>query len=128
MTPDLTGKAVLVTGAARGIGAETARRLAGRGARLALAGLEPERLRELAAALGPAHLAVEADVTDTDAVRDAVAAAVTHLGGLDVVVANAGIANHATVAVSPAEALLRTIDVNLAGVVRTISAALPHLV
>ena len=60
----LHDRVVLVTGAARGIGAETARRLAARGARLALLGLEPERLAALAAELGPAHHAFACDVTD----------------------------------------------------------------
>jgi NAD(P)-dependent dehydrogenase (short-subunit alcohol dehydrogenase family) len=123
----LEGRAVLVTGAARGIGAETARQLAAKGARLALVGLEPGRLEALAADLGGRHAWFEADVTDQAEVDRAVAGAVAELGGIDVVVANAGVANNATVAVSPVEVLVRTIDVNLVGVVRTVSAALPHV-
>jgi hypothetical protein len=124
----LQGKVVLVTGAARGIGEETARRLAARGARLALVGLEPERLQALASELGPQHAWFGADVTDQEAVDRAVAGAVERLGGIDVVVANAGVANNGTVAVSPVAAIVRTIDVNLIGVVRTVSAALPHVI
>jgi NAD(P)-dependent dehydrogenase (short-subunit alcohol dehydrogenase family) len=125
---DLTGKAVLVTGAARGIGEHTARALAGRGARLALVGLEPDRLAALATELGPQHAWFEADVTDQAAVDAAVDGAVAALGGIDVVVANAGVANNNTVAVSPVDVVVRTIDVNLVGVVRTVSAALPHVI
>jgi NAD(P)-dependent dehydrogenase (short-subunit alcohol dehydrogenase family) len=61
-------------------------------------------------------------------VAEAVAGAVEALGGIDVVVANAGVANNNTVAVSPVDVLVRTIDVNLVGVVRTVSAALPHVI
>jgi NAD(P)-dependent dehydrogenase (short-subunit alcohol dehydrogenase family) len=121
------GKVVLITGAARGIGEHTARALASRGARVALVGLEPERLQALAAELGPAHAWFEADVTDQVAVDRAVAGTVAALGGIDVVVANAGVANNSTVAASPVEAVVRTIDVNLVGVVRIVSAALPHV-
>jgi NAD(P)-dependent dehydrogenase (short-subunit alcohol dehydrogenase family) len=123
---DVSGKAVLVTGAARGIGEHTARALAARGARVALVGLEPERLAALAAELGGVWF--EADVTDQDAVDEAVAGTVTALGGIDVVVANAGVANNNTVAVCPVDVVVRTIDVNLIGVVRTVSAALPHVI
>lgn len=127
MADPLAGRVVLVTGAARGIGAETARRLARRGARLALVGREPERLAALADGLGAGHVWQEADVTDQGALEGAVAAVVAALGGLDVVVANAGIASHATVAVGPVEALVRVLDVNLGGVVRTVAATLPHV-
>lgn len=125
---DLAGKAVLITGAARGIGEHTARAVAQRGARVALVGLEPERLAALADELGPGHAWFEADVTDQATVDAAVAGAVAALGGIDVVVANAGVANNNTVAASPVEVVVRTIDVNLVGVVRTVSAALPHVI
>jgi NAD(P)-dependent dehydrogenase (short-subunit alcohol dehydrogenase family) len=68
----LAGRSVLITGAARGIGAELARRAAARGARMALVGLEPELLATVAGELGPEHLWVEADVTDPDALAAAV--------------------------------------------------------
>jgi NAD(P)-dependent dehydrogenase (short-subunit alcohol dehydrogenase family) len=123
----LNGRVVLITGAARGIGAATARAVAATGGRVALLGLEPELLAELAAELGPRHAWFECDVTDREAVERAVAATVETLGGIDVVVANAGIANHGTVAVTPTEALTRTIEVNLVGVVHTVAAALPHV-
>jgi NAD(P)-dependent dehydrogenase (short-subunit alcohol dehydrogenase family) len=121
----LNGKVVLITGAARGIGERTARLAAARGARVALVGLEQERQAELAAELGGA--AFEADVTDQAQLDAAVAATVERFGGIDVVVANAGIANNGTVAVTPVDVLARVIEVNLLGVVRTVGAALPHV-
>ncbi len=123
----LSGKIVFITGPARGIGEETARQLATRGARLVLAGLEPERLALLAMALGEGHVWFECDVTDQAALDRAVAGAIALFGRIDVVIANAGIASSGTVAVTPIEAMVRTIDVNLAGVVRTVSATLPHM-
>src|SRR5687768_15279020 len=123
----LAGRTVLITGAARGIGAEVARRAAARGARVALVGLEPERLSAVAAELGPEHLWVEADVTDADALKAAVQRTVDTFGGLDVVVANAGIAPLTTVMTSSAHALSRTIEVNLIGAMLTTHAALPEV-
>jgi NAD(P)-dependent dehydrogenase (short-subunit alcohol dehydrogenase family) len=134
----LAGKRVLISGAARGIGAATARELAAHGARLALVGLEPKALAALAAELGgpafnrpetgSAHVWAEADVTDSAALQAAVAHAVAALGGLDVVVANAGIASFGAVRSIDPEAFARTVDVNLTGVFRTVHATLPHLV
>ena len=126
-TPLLAGRSVLITGAARGIGAELARRVAARGARVALVGLEPDLLAEVAADLGPGHLWVEADVTDPDALDAAVQRAVESFGGLDAVVANAGIAPLGTVATSSARALARTVEVDLTGAMLTARAALPAL-
>jgi short-subunit dehydrogenase len=123
----IAGKTVLITGAARGIGAALARQLAGAGARLALVGLEPEKLAALAGSLGPEHVWFEADVTDQPALERAVASAVIATGGIDVVVANAGIASVGTIAVTPVAALARVVDVNLTGVIRTVSATLPHV-
>ena len=123
----LAGRSVLVTGAARGIGAELARRAAARGAHVALVGLEPELLAQVADELGPGHLWVEADVTDSDALAAAVRRTVDAFGGLDVVVANAGLAPLTTVATSSARALARTIEVNLTGAMLTVHAALPEI-
>jgi short-subunit dehydrogenase len=123
----IEGKVVLITGAARGIGAETARLLAKQGARLSLVGMEPEKLRSLAAELGDGHVWFECDVTEQSALERAVEGTLAALGGIDVVVANAGIASHGTVAVTPVDALVRTIEVNLIGVVRTVHATLPHV-
>ncbi len=127
MAYNVSGKVVFITGPARGIGAETARVLARRGARLALVGLEPELLRALAAELGEGHFWRECDVTDQAALERATEETVRALGRLDVVIANAGVASNRTVAVGPVEALVRTIEVNLTGVVRTVAATLPHV-
>jgi NAD(P)-dependent dehydrogenase (short-subunit alcohol dehydrogenase family) len=123
----LVGKSVLITGAARGIGAALARKAAARGARVALVGLEPDELARVADELGPEHLWVEADVTDPEALKAAVQRTVDTFGGLDVVVANAGIAPLTTVMTSSAHALSRTIEVNLIGTMLTAHAALPEI-
>ena len=123
----MAGKVVLITGAARGIGLEAARRLHARGARVALVGLEPEELEQRAAELGDRAWWCEADVTDADAMEAAVTGAVEHFGGVDVVIANAGIAANGTVASADPAAFERTIEVNLLGVYRTVRPALPHV-
>ena len=87
----MNGKTVLITGAARGIGADSARQLAAKGANDALGGLEPEELDRVAAQCGRRGLAIEADVTDRDAIAAAVARTVDRFGGIDAVFANAGI-------------------------------------
>jgi NAD(P)-dependent dehydrogenase (short-subunit alcohol dehydrogenase family) len=122
------GRVVFITGAARGIGAGVARALAARGAQVALVGLEPERLEQLAAELGPNAAWFEADVTDRAALDAAVAGTVERFGGIDVVIANAGVAPVGTVTTLPRDAFLTTLDVNLVGVYDTIHAALPHVI
>jgi hypothetical protein len=119
---------VLITGAARGIGAHTARLLAGKGHRVSLVGLEPERLAKLAADLGEPHCWFEADVTDSASLHAAVAGTVVRFGGIDTVVANAGIANYGTVRIADPEVFAKVIDINLTGVFRTMHATLPHLI
>ncbi len=122
----LAGRRVLITGAARGIGAGAARRLHERGARVALAGLEPELLAQVAAACGDAPW-YECDVTDRAQVERAVAGAVERLGGLDVAIANAGVAAQLPLIGGNPEIFERTIAVNLLGVYHTLSVAGPHL-
>ena len=121
------GKTVLITGAARGIGAETARRLAARGARLSLVGLEPELLESVAAECADAAW-FEVDVTNRDALDAAVEATVERFGGIDVVMANAGIAGLGTLRGMEPSGWERIIEVNLLGVYRTVHACLPHVI
>jgi NAD(P)-dependent dehydrogenase (short-subunit alcohol dehydrogenase family) len=123
----LRGQRVLVTGAARGIGAALTERLASRGARLALAGLEPERMEAVARRCGEGTFVAECDVSSSEAVTRAVDAAAEALGGLDVVVANAGIATGGPLRSQDLRSWTRVIEVNLLGVTYTDRAALPHL-
>lgn len=125
---DVTGRTVFITGAARGIGAGTAQRLHGLGANVALVGLEPELLAALAARLGDRAAAFEADVTDLAALERAVAGTVDRFGGIDVAIANAGIAYVGRLATAPIEQVERTLEVNLMGVWRTDRAVLGQIV
>jgi NAD(P)-dependent dehydrogenase (short-subunit alcohol dehydrogenase family) len=122
----LSGKTVLITGAARGIGEELARQAAARNANVAVIGLEPDRLKSLAKELNGHWF--ECDVTDQAGLELAVASAVERFDAIDVVVANAGVANIGTLRSGSVDALVRTVDVNLNGVIRTVAATLPHLV
>jgi 2-keto-3-deoxy-L-fuconate dehydrogenase len=113
------GLSALVTGGASGIGLATARALAAQAARVAVLDLAPH---------GPADLAyVRADVSDDAAVQEAVAAAVAHLGGLDVLVNNAGIGAQGGVEDNSDDEWRRVLDVNVLGTVRITRAALPAL-
>ena len=123
----LTGRTALITGAARGIGAETARRLAARGVRVALVDLEPDVLEQVAADC-PGSATFVADVTDRAALQAAVDGTVEQLGGIDVVMANAGIAPVGMVRSMDPVAFERTIDINVLGVYRTVRACLPHVI
>lgn len=128
MTWDLRGKTAFVTGAARGIGAETARRAAAAGANVALVGLEPEELDRVAAQCGSNAAAFECDVTDWRALERAVEGAVERFGGIDVVMANAGIAPAGMVRSVDPGAFERTVEVNLLGVWRTVRTCLPQVI
>jgi NAD(P)-dependent dehydrogenase (short-subunit alcohol dehydrogenase family) len=124
----ISGQVVLVTGAARGIGATAAKQLAARGAKVALVGLEPDELAKVAADCGPDAAWFEADVTDAAAIEAAVQGAVQRFGGIDVVIANAGIATGGSVLNIDPAAWERVVEVNLFGSWRTIRAALPHVI
>ncbi len=125
---EVAGRTVLITGAARGIGAEAARRLHAKGANVALVGLEPELLQQLAAELGDRAAWFEADVTDLAALERAVSGVIERFGGIDVAIANAGIHLHGALATAPVESVERVLEVNLMGVWRTDRAVLPELV
>jgi NAD(P)-dependent dehydrogenase (short-subunit alcohol dehydrogenase family) len=128
MTWDLAGRTVFITGAARGIGAETARRVAARGAKVALVGLEPDELARVASQCGTGAAWFECDVTDWDALRSAVDGTVERFGGIDVVMANAGIAPGGMTRSIDIAAFERTLEVNLIGVWRTVRSCLPQVI
>jgi NAD(P)-dependent dehydrogenase (short-subunit alcohol dehydrogenase family) len=125
---NLKGKSVLITGAARGIGAETARLLAGRQARLSLIDTQGAALQELARDLGETTLYQQADITQSSALEEAVAATVERFGRLDVAVVNAAIVTVGSVERGDPEAFERVVSVNLLGSWRTVRAVLPHII
>ncbi|MFF1613663.1 SDR family NAD(P)-dependent oxidoreductase [Amycolatopsis sp. NPDC058278] len=116
---EFDGVRAVVTGGASGIGLATARMLSRRGARVVCLDLN-ETVEECLTG-------VRADVSDDGSVRAAVAAAVDHLGGLDVLVNNAGIGAQGTVEDNDDAEWHRVFDVNVVGMVRVTRAALPHL-
>ena len=126
----LHGKVVFITGGARGVGAELARRLRRKGAKLVLTDLDEAPLTELAAELGgEAHvLTALADVRDLPAMQKAGEAAVARFGGIDIVVANAGIASFGSVLQVDPDAFRRVVDVNIIGVFNTVRATLPAVI
>jgi NAD(P)-dependent dehydrogenase (short-subunit alcohol dehydrogenase family) len=126
---DVTGKVALITGGARGIGLETARALHRRGARVALVDLDGKETEAAAASIGDGAIALATDVTDEGAVALTVDAIEAQLGGIDIVVANAGIAQsiRPNSSVDPKD-FDRVLDVNLHGVVYTVRQALPQVI
>ncbi|MGW2855570.1 SDR family NAD(P)-dependent oxidoreductase [Streptomyces sp. NPDC001215] len=117
---DFEGLRALVTGGASGIGRATADLLAARGARVAVLDLDPSSVDK-------PLLGYRADVTDDASVRTAVSDAAADLGGLDVLVNNAGVGARGTVEDNDDDAWHRVLDVNVLGIVRTTRAALPRL-
>jgi NAD(P)-dependent dehydrogenase (short-subunit alcohol dehydrogenase family) len=125
----VNSQVVFITGGGHGIGAEVARRLHAKGAKLVLTDLDEAALAARSAELGDDRvLTVVADVRDLAAMQAAAEAAVKKFGGIDVVVANAGIASYGSVLQVDPEAVKRVLDVNLLGVFHTVRAALPSVI
>jgi len=117
---DFQGLVALVTGGASGIGAATAGLLRERGAQVAVLDRDTDGAPE-------GVLAVPCDVTDTAAVDRAVSTVVEQLGGLDIVVNNAGIGAVGDISANGDDEWARVLDVNVTGIARVTRAALPHL-
>lgn len=124
----LNGKCVLITGAARGIGAATARLLVERQAHLSLVDIQAPALQQLEGEFGETMLYQQADITESDAIEEAVAATVERFGHLDVAVVNAGIVTVGSVERGDPDAFERVVMVNLLGSWRTLRAVLPHII
>lgn len=130
MANSLDGTVALITGASSGIGEATARSLAAQGAKVAVAARRLERLERLAGEIGgQGHtaLAIQSDITDQEQAIAAVDRTVAELGGLDIVVNNAGQMLLGPIEDAPTEEWDRMIDLNLKGLINTTHAAVPHL-
>ncbi|MCA0871165.1 SDR family oxidoreductase [Seohaeicola saemankumensis] len=129
MTLALHGKTAFVTGASRGIGAATARYLAGHGAKVALAARSADPIQALAeqiTANGGQAIALPCDVSDYDAVAAAVSRTVEHFGSLDILINNAGLIDPiARIADSDPAAWGQVADVNYKGTYHGLRATLP---
>jgi 2-keto-3-deoxy-L-fuconate dehydrogenase len=125
VTPEFSDHGAVITGGASGIGLATALLLAERGARVAVLDRELPWTDEAGPPAG--LVALRADVTNDEQVREAVSAASDALGGFDILVNNAGIGAAGTVESNDDAEWQRVLDVNLMGIVRTTRAALPHL-
>jgi 3-oxoacyl-[acyl-carrier protein] reductase len=117
----LEGKVALITGASRGIGAAVARALAAEGVRLALASRSGDDLGLDGAVARPC------DVRRPDDLEALAAEAVERFGGIDILVANAGVGAYGPFLDLPADQLEEMIDVNVKGTLYAVRAALPHL-
>ena len=125
--PSLDGKRIFITGAARGLGAAAAGRLADLGARVALADLNEAEVSAVAQAIGGDALGVRCDVTVEEDVRTALADAAERLGGLDAVINNAGVEIAVPLVETESEAFRQLLDVNVLGVFHGIKHGTPHL-
>ena len=131
MADRLDGKVTIVTGAASGIGAASARLFASEGARVVLADRAGERARDVAAGIveeGGRAIAVETDVTEEASIRRMVEAAMTEFGAVHVLYANAGISGRFDLETVTAEEFDQVVRVNLRGPLLCAKHAVPKIV
>lgn len=125
----LHGKVALITGGANGVGVEVARRLHAKGAKLVLTDVDKVALDAVATRLGEDRvLTADADVRDLSAMQAVAAQAVDRFGGIDILMANAGIASYGSVLSVDPEAFQALMDINVVGVFHTVRAGLPSVI
>lgn len=127
MRISLKGKVVLVTGASSGVGAETAKQLADRGAIPVLAARSEDKLHGVSRAIRGEHAVYVMDVTDESSVRAAVQAVVDQYGRIDALVNNAGFGEFVAFPDASLSHFQEMIDVNYLGAVRCAKAVYPHM-
>lgn len=128
MTARMSGKVALISGAARGLGAQFARAMVREGAKVVIGDILGEECRRVAAEIGSSAHAVTLDVTEENQWRAAVAAATERFGGLSVLVNNAGIVNFGRIGAYPRDDWDRIVAINLTGAYLGTSAATEALV
>jgi ribitol 2-dehydrogenase len=128
MSKSLQDQVAVVTGASSGIGLAIARELAARGARLVLGARSQAKLDEAVSGLGEAALAVRTDVTDTADVEALIGTAIERHGRIDILIANAGVYTGGDFTGADLAGLLGLMDTNVGGVLRTVHAALRHMI
>lgn len=124
----LEGKSALITGSARGIGRAFAEAYIREGARVAIADINIERAQATASEIGPAAYAVQMDVTRQDSIDAAIAACVSKVGGLDILVNNAALFDLAPVVEITRESYDRLFSINVAGTLFTMQAAAKQMI
>ena len=123
-----SGKVVLITGAAGGLGAALCRRFAQRGARIVALDLDAQRLQALLATLPEGALAIAGDIADAQFCSQALATTLAHFGALDALVNNAGITHRSLLLDTETAVIRRVMEVNFFGAMQLTHAALPALI
>ena len=124
---EVRDRVVAITGSTGGLGGGLARALVNKGARVALLDIDRRALHAQQEALGQSAFAFETDVRSMSSVNDAMNAAAEHFGGIDIVIANAGIDCVEPLISADPENFERVIDINLTGVWRTFRSSIPYV-
>ena len=127
VTRDFSGKVILITGAAGGLGAALCRRFAAAESRIAAMDLDADRLTALVKELPAGTLAIAGNIADADHCQSAIDQAVAHFGALDGLINNAGISHRSLFQDTDPVVIRRVMEVNFFGAMQLTHAALPHL-